>query len=438
MHNKTKISLGAITLVTMVVITGCSSSSSSSANAVTPSTAASSAASLDSTPTSTPTPDVVHGAGWTSSVTLSKSIPKKWQGGAGWVIPLDTTGTTGQSVYSMKTSIGVLSYSSLKTDAVFTTYDKYGTVIAKSPAPVELSPTGLEAPSVVAISTGGNSYLTVMQSGTFLPDPTSTKSAGLGTVLTSFDVATGKLVTHAAIDRTGPINTISDQAVFTYGPSGDAATRSIFNPVTGKPDIIKDSEWQGRYDGVDVTTPGKDPYYNFATVVAPGWKISNAIINDSPLASGKYINLKIQDPAGNTVKCETLDVHTGKPISIEAQLNNLCMYGVGNIPAPYFGVLSYEDGYGSQVTFANPETGKVVHIAPSDTFKGGFIGGDGVVYGTSSAVQGASTPAYLDLNEGTPKTLGDTTTLGPVAVSGEGVAVFQSTEGLAFINPVAH
>ncbi|WP_345044709.1 hypothetical protein [Arthrobacter methylotrophus] len=393
--------------------------------------------------TTAPTPEVMHGAGWTPSVTLSESLPKKWLGGAGWVIPPDTSGPAANSVYSMKTTIGVLSYSSANTDAAFTTYDKNGVVIAKSPAPVELSSNGLAAPYIAVASSGGKSYLIVVQSGTFVPDPTSTKSAGKGAVLTSFDVATGKLVTHAVIDNNQPINSTGNQALFTYGQSGDqsmdTATHNIFNPETGKTDTVTDAKWLGRFDGVDVTAPKKDFYNNYGPIVGQGWTVETAAIGDTDgglPSAGKYLNLRILEPNGNTNTCETIDVHTGKPISIEPQLNKLCMYPVGANLAPYFGVLEYENGYGANVTFANPETGKVVQIDASDTFKAGFIGADGIVYGMSSAVQGTSTPAYLDLNDGTPKTLGDTTTLGPIAVSGDGTAVFQTAEGLAFINPV--
>lgn len=426
MDSKIEFSLSALVISAALVMTGCSSGPpNATANDPTTSSPRNPSASSEGTPT--PTPVVEHGSGWSPSVVVSEPIPKKWLGGAGWQAPI--VGSPTVETYGLKSAVAVLNYDYLKAGGV-TTYDKNGNEVGRSPATTELSPKDISAPYVDFLWSKGKPYLMFFQHGSLVPDPSSTKKTGSGKVFTSFDGETGKLLKHGVVSY------------------GDTETRLFIDPLTGTVEENSDPDWRARVDGVDISFKAyPNEMYGRGDILGLGWSFPSSVLNVSGavgvLAQGDFLSVGKLNKNAET--CTVVDVKTGQEPAWLPQLKQAhpdgCMFDLAEVNgrneniSAYNGVLSFRslDGY----TFMSPETGKIVALSKDDTFQGKFVGANGVVYGYSGAVAGTHVPSYLDVNEGAPKTLGDAKTLMPLAVSGDSVAVFRTSKGLAFINPIA-
>lgn len=426
MNSTIKCTLSALAISTALVVTACSSGPPN-ATANDPATPSPGGSTATSEVIATATPTVQHGAGWTPSVSVSESVPKKWSGGAGWKVV--DNGSTAQA-FSLKNAIAVLSYDSTTTGGLVITYDKNGNEVGKSPAVTELSPKEIGTPYVDFVWSKGKPYLMLFQLGSMAPDPSSTKKTGYGKVFTSFDGETGQLLKHGVV------------------PSGDSNIRVLIDPLTGATEESTDPDWRTRVDGVDITFKSDHAIWDQGEIRGGGWSLPSSTLRVSGvvgvLAQGDYLSVgKLNQK--HTETCVVVDVKTGQEPAWLPQLKQAhpdgCMFDLAEVNgrneniSAYHGVLSFRslDGY----TFMSPETGKIVALTKDDTFQGRFVGADGVVYGTSGAVAGTVIPSYLNLEEGAPKTLGDAKTLLPLAVSGDGFAVFKVSTGLAFINPAA-
>lgn len=207
----------------------------------------------------------------------------------------------------------------------------------------------------------------------------------------------------------------------------------VINPVTGAVDKtgeIDGRRWMARVDGVDVFLDQDVEMIKNLGVSSKGWSISGAGVDNvsgarddvRPLVWGRYVNL-----ATEANPCMVIDVHTGKEAPFSMQNTDLCM---ADHESPileesdarlYFDVLPMTNANRMR-SYLNPKTGELVEVTDGDTFVGAFTGGDGAVYGVSSAVTSEMLPAKLDLSQGKATPFGTTAETGLIhAASGDGV-----------------
>ena len=433
--------IAALAVGALLGATGCSSQSDSpqNANAASPSAEAVATPSEVSTPTPTPkpTPKETFGPTWASMVSSPEPLPKRWDGSPGWRVSVPdsktVTNTEAVEAFSLKKGIAVLTHGDLNNSTVVT-YDKNGNTVGTMPEPTELEPARKGKVEVGFMTVKGYPYMMALQTGVIVPDPSSTDKAGTGFVYTSFDGVTGKMVKRGVVPVAdfNPVP-VTETSTVHISNGFDATIRMFIDPLTGKTTTITDPEWMTRVDGVDLM-------YSEATGVSgSNWTRPDLNMDaHSPIAgAGRYVTAGVYDDKAN-FHCSTIDVHTGKEPAWAAQFKNKsCLEELKGIN---FGLYHYRDQMEPILLnpiFYNPATSKSYTFTESTTFEAGFVGGDGIVYGKSSAVSGVEVPAYLNLNEGAPKTLGDKDTLAPLAVSGDGTAVFRASDGLVFATPVS-
>lgn len=349
--------------------------------------------------------------------------------------------------FSFKSAIGVLTVDANKA-GILTTYDKDGIEIGKSPAVSILSPDDIDDPVAQYVSSKGKQYLMLTQYGAMVPDPSSTKKTGNGVAFSSFDGETGKLLKSGVIELGSETAGVIPGGVLVNVP-GTGENPLFIDPVSGVPDRITDEKWLARVDGVDLSfEQSKQTFFDKGVITAPTWSIPEASVrvkNGPLIAKGRYLSLVTH--VGNDDTCTVIDVETGqeagwftplKPSDADLCVTDLSLVnGRNENPSPNYGVMVLSLEESGDTTYVNTDSGKAVSISKDDTFKGEYVGGNGIVYGRSGAVQGTSAPAYLDLTEGTPKTLGPVGTLPPLTVSGDGTALFKVASGLVFVNPLS-
>ena len=395
--------LALLTTTALIALTGCSSPST---NTQQQTQAPESSSATSASPTPTPVLTQVHHPNWSESIVTTKPLPEKWAGGSGWPIMSEAK----VSVFGMKNSLAVMTQSP-KVPAVMTTYDKNGMVVDSSPQTSELASSAeLKTAVVHSLWAGGKPYTMMLQSGAMVTDPKSTKRSGWGVVFSSFDGTTGKMVAHGAIPVPAADPEIRGFAgsVHIYDYRNSTITRTFIDPATGKTDLNHDPEWAARVDGIDVTA-NKEGLVRW--VAGPSWKLEKSMVDLGGIFSGKGDFLAIQqfDQSNNSV-FTVIDPKTGQTPAWAESVDDPRSY-LATLSGTYAGVHIFKNWDTGVFSFVNPDTGKTVKLTKDDTFKPEFIGQDGVVYGTSSAVKGDETPAYLDLAEGEPRTLGANGTL---------------------------
>lgn len=430
MKTSLRIALSVVGLVPYVAVAGCSAGNSPAPSASVVSQEAGTSASPPTETAEALTPSPAGTSAQETKTIAGVTVPTGWGQGKDW------TDTNASRVYGLKSGVAVFS-GVQSSPATLSSYDKEGKLVSKSSPAKGLG--SLNSSEVYASYAGGKPYLILVQVG-LMPDPPGTG----GVYYSVMDALTGRIIHEklydVGVDRDVEIDFDDSSVSFRVLGTDGLVDAYVINPVSGAVDKTGETDgrrWMARVDGVDIFLDQDVEMIKNLGVSSKGWSIPGASVDSvsgsredvRPLVWGRYINLATE---ANT--CMVIDVHTGKEAPFSVQNTDLCMT---DHESPileetdarlYFDVLPMTDSNRMR-SYLNPKTGKLVKVTDGDTFVGAFTGGDGAVYGVSSAVTSEMLPAKLDLSEGKPMSLGATPETGLInAASGDGVIAIPTSD----------
>lgn len=435
-------------LAVLLLATGCAASSSGPASATAggEATPSRSPASIPADPTQAPSPTATERPTFGKPASYQEgfpyatgALPAQWLSQAGWYAPKDA----GAEVIG---DLAAFVDQDLKTrDQTLVVTNSAGEILYRSPS-LGLDPEQRVEPSLDRVRQNGKEFFTFYQIGVPL-QPGAAQEAAPVAQLIVVDASGNATVVEEDVSGLRPTSTHDGNGALAFmatdgglgmhrgvaaGPEAPGFVR-VLNAESRMLEQIPEpggQSWLARIDGVDVFRSPRagDQQQGLpeAKLSVGDWSTTFADHASGSIVFGSsFVSFRKADET-----CETVDVHTGKPVSFEGAARG-CAYPAARLPtyaaaaSPngelYLMHWADEQGVDAQWV-VNLKTGEQKRIDPASDFYPAVISNAGDVYGRNSA---GDATGYLKFPEQMEPQFAELKQDLPTAVTDQGLGMFK-------------